>query len=144
MKSPFPGMDPFLERHWRDVHARLIIYASDRIQEQLPSGLRCRVEERVVLEPPQGQARSLYPDVRVVKKPNGAAEGVGAYGEGMTETFLEVVDVASGNKVITVVEVLSLSAFAVARDQDPSSTDGRRRCARTAAFDRQVLSQCRL
>jgi hypothetical protein len=20
MKSPFPGMDPYLERHWRDVH----------------------------------------------------------------------------------------------------------------------------
>ncbi|MGO9470092.1 MAG: DUF4058 family protein, partial [Isosphaeraceae bacterium] len=20
MKSPFPGMDPYLERHWGDVH----------------------------------------------------------------------------------------------------------------------------
>ncbi len=27
MPSPFPGMDPYLEAHWRDVHAGLIIYA---------------------------------------------------------------------------------------------------------------------
>jgi hypothetical protein len=25
MRSPFPGMDPWLELHWRDVHSRLII-----------------------------------------------------------------------------------------------------------------------
>jgi len=29
MASPFPGMDPYLEQFWRDVHARLIIYAAD-------------------------------------------------------------------------------------------------------------------
>ena len=40
IKSPFPGMNPYLEQHWRDVHARLITYASDAIQAQLPPGLR--------------------------------------------------------------------------------------------------------
>ena len=40
MASPFPGMDPYLERFWRDVHARLIIYAADQLQENLPSDLR--------------------------------------------------------------------------------------------------------
>ncbi|MEJ7593644.1 MAG: DUF4058 family protein [Planctomycetaceae bacterium] len=25
-KSPFPGMDPFLEPFWGDVHASLIVY----------------------------------------------------------------------------------------------------------------------
>jgi hypothetical protein len=30
MKSPFPGMDPYLEQHWRDVHSSLIIYARDQ------------------------------------------------------------------------------------------------------------------
>ena len=24
MPSPFPGMDPYLETRWRDVHARLL------------------------------------------------------------------------------------------------------------------------
>jgi len=26
MKSPFPGMDPYLEQHWRSVHHRLLTY----------------------------------------------------------------------------------------------------------------------
>src|SRR5262245_33641463 len=122
MKSPFPGMDPYLERHWRDVHARLIIYACDRIQEQLPSGLRCRVEERVVLELPAGAERSMYPDIRVIERangsvgPQGVAEAALAVAEPLilhlaseelTETFLEIVDVSTGQRVITVIEVLS-------------------------------------
>lgn len=36
MASPFPGMDPYLEQFWRDVHARLIIYAADQLQAKLP------------------------------------------------------------------------------------------------------------
>src|SRR5271168_1693185 len=68
MASPFPGMDPYLEAHWRDVHASLIIYARDALQGVLPSSLRARVEERVLLETPQGLGdHPLYPDVRVVE-----------------------------------------------------------------------------
>src|SRR5205085_7763517 len=68
MPSPFPGMEPYLEAHWRDVHARLVIYASDALQGILPSGLRARVEESVLLETPQGLGdHPLYPDVRVVE-----------------------------------------------------------------------------
>ena len=26
MNSPFPGMDPFLESHWRDVHTSMMTY----------------------------------------------------------------------------------------------------------------------
>src|ERR1043165_3158482 len=68
MPSPFPGMDPYLEAHWRDVHASLIIYARDALQGVLPASLRARVEERVLLETPQGIAHHpLFPDVRVVE-----------------------------------------------------------------------------
>src|SRR4051812_3763136 len=68
MPSPFPGMDPYLEAHWRDIHTRLIIYACDAIQGVLPGSLRARVEERVLLETPQGiKPHPLYPDVRVVE-----------------------------------------------------------------------------
>ena len=67
MPSPFPGMDPYLESHWRDVHASLVIYIRDAIQDSLPSSLRARVEERVILEGPEGFGNSLYPDVRVVE-----------------------------------------------------------------------------
>src|SRR2546429_7905477 len=68
MPSPFPGMDPYLEAHWRDIHARLIIYACDALQGVLPGSLRARVEERVLLETPEGLGdHPLYPDVRVVE-----------------------------------------------------------------------------
>ena len=76
MASPFPGMDPYLEEFWRDVHARLVIYASDQLQSRLPGDLRARVEERVVVEPLAGEGRSVYPDVRVVER--GRAEGAAA------------------------------------------------------------------
>ena len=48
MPSPFPGMDPYLEAHWRDVHAGLVIYARDALQGVLPGSLRARVEERML------------------------------------------------------------------------------------------------
>ena len=68
MPSPFPGMDPYLEAHWRDVHARLIIYACDALQGVLPTPLRARVEESVLLETPKGIGdHPLFPDVRVVE-----------------------------------------------------------------------------
>ena len=61
-------MDPYLESHWRDVHARLVIYAADALQGVLPDSLRARVEESVLLETPMGLGdHPLFPDVRVVE-----------------------------------------------------------------------------
>src|SRR5260370_20141336 len=73
MPSPFPGMDPYLEQFWGDVHARLIIYASDQLQGVLPRDLRARVQERVFVDAPQTVERDVYPDVRVVERGRGAA-----------------------------------------------------------------------
>ncbi len=124
MPSPFPGMDPYLEAHWRDVHASLIIYSRDALQGVLPRSLRARVEEQVLLETPQGIGdHPLYPDVRVVEyaskrgleaRPEGGvavAESllVEIETEAVTETFLEIIDRESGNKVVTVIEFLSPS-----------------------------------
>jgi Protein of unknown function (DUF4058) len=123
MKSPFPGMDPYLEQHWGDVHSRLIIYISDALQVLLPEGLVARVEERVFLEPEEGFGRSMYPDVRVVERSPAAtaAEPQGGIAlaepltihcpapEPLTEGFVEIIDVGSGNRVVTVIEVLSPS-----------------------------------
>jgi hypothetical protein len=124
MPSPFPGMDPYLEAHWRDVHARLIIYASDALQGSLPGGLRARVEESVLLETPEGIGdHPLFPDVRVVeyatKRITTAQPGTGTAvaepvlveveTEPVTETYLEIIDRESGNRVVTVIEFLSPS-----------------------------------
>lgn len=126
MPSPFPGMDPYLTLSWRDVHTRLIVYACDAIQESLPAILSARLEENVLLETPQGLSEHPYaPDVRVVEYP--AKQGqVAATPSGValadpvvidlaeavvteqvTEPRLEIIDRGSGNRVVTVLELLS-------------------------------------
>ena len=68
MPSPFPGMDPFLEAHWGDVHTRLAASISTELRRQLPAGLVARIEERVVLEIAyedeyDAERKHFYPDV---------------------------------------------------------------------------------
>ena len=62
MQGPFPGMDPYLEQHWGDVHHRLITYASDQLQTKLPDDLRARVEEREFAESEADDDRLIYPE----------------------------------------------------------------------------------
>ncbi|MBI4585253.1 MAG: DUF4058 family protein [Planctomycetes bacterium] len=68
MKSPFPGMDLYLEPYWRDVHQRLIIYACDQLQPKLPNDLRERIEERFFVEGGEEGARVVYPDAHIVER----------------------------------------------------------------------------
>jgi hypothetical protein len=117
-------LDPYLEAHWRDVHAGLVIYARDALQDVLPGSLRARVEESVLLETPLGLGdHPLYPDVRVVEyarkrlpeaRPGGnvaLAEPllVAVEPELVSEPFLQIIDRESGNRVVTVIEFLSPS-----------------------------------
>jgi hypothetical protein len=121
MKSPFPGMDPFLERHWRDVPSRFVLYSCDQIQAGLPADLFARVAERVYLENEGVPTRSMHLDVRVVE--HGREDQTAAAArdsievaephvvhldnEPVTETLIEIREVGSGNRVITVIEFLS-------------------------------------
>ncbi len=117
-------MDPYLERYWRDVHHRLITYASDHLQQKLPEDLRTRVEERVFVESEAPEYRSFYPDVHVVERgprPQGAESPVErevslseplvvhVNDEPMSQGYIEIVDAGSGNRVVTVIELLSPS-----------------------------------
>jgi hypothetical protein len=43
-KSPFPGMDPYLEAKWPEVHATLIVYARNQLNPQLPDDLQTNIE----------------------------------------------------------------------------------------------------
>ena len=65
MPSPFPGMDPYVEPHWRDIHSVLISDARRELNRSLPKGLVARVEERVAVESDDDHAHGLSPDVRV-------------------------------------------------------------------------------
>jgi hypothetical protein len=69
-RAPFPGWTRISKAHWRDIHTRLVIYPSDALQSVLPSALRARVEENVLLETPTGIAfYQPNPDVGVVEYP---------------------------------------------------------------------------
>src|SRR4051794_37416894 len=90
MNSPFPGMDPYLERHWGDVHLNLISHAEGMLNERLPRDLRARAQERIVVDLPS-EERTYYPDVRVVERePRGPAGAAVAATEVTTAEPLEV------------------------------------------------------
>ena len=123
IRSPFPGMDPWLEKHWRDIHAALITYARDALNPQLPGGLRARMEERVFVELPLGGEGEVFPDVRVVEyrrdipaaqrtsRDRGKTEPLVLEmpTEEITEAYIQIIDTDSGNKLVTTIEFLSPS-----------------------------------
>jgi hypothetical protein len=121
MKSPFPGMDPYLQQHWGDVHTSLVTYARDQLQAGLPAGLIARAQERVYLEREDEPDRSFYPDVLVVERPKRKGAAVSSRGdialaepviinlrsEPITERYIEILDARTGKRVITVIEFVS-------------------------------------
>lgn len=112
-------MDPYLERHWRDVHQALVTYARDALNQQLPQDLIARTEERVAVEAASDLVHVIYPDVRVVETATESAEervsGVSVAqpivlevdAEQATEGYVVIIDPAG--KLVTVLEFLSPS-----------------------------------
>ena len=47
--NPFPGMNPFLEGSWPDVHTTLIGFIREGMSEELPPDLSARAEEEVIV-----------------------------------------------------------------------------------------------
>jgi hypothetical protein len=122
MKSPFPGMDPYLEQFWPDVHARLILYACDQLEGQLPDNLIARVEERIVFEAEEAEPHAAYPDVKITERPDQGGEAAAAvkqamaaeptiveYTEPANETYLTILEAGPGQRLVTAIEVLSPS-----------------------------------
>jgi Protein of unknown function (DUF4058) len=120
--SPFPGMDPYLEDPdlWRGLHHRLISAADDQLQPQLiPRGYVVDIQSRIWLEEP---ARSIYPDVALLKAQAGAQAQESAAGIGTTladepvrvqsraaevrEDYLQIYE-KSTKKLITGIELIS-------------------------------------
>lgn len=114
-------MDPFLERHWRDVHQTLITYAREDLNKRLPADLQARSEERVSVEHPDDFVRVIVPDVRVVDQGpgnwSGIAEGadprvaqpvvIEVEAEDATEGYVVILDAAG--QLVTVIEFISPS-----------------------------------
>ncbi len=122
MKSPFPGMDPYLEPHWLDVHASLAVGSRDSLNEQLPEDLVASVEERVAIESQGGEDHLFGPDVRVFEPRAEGTESSGAAAdtsgivdapyrllaqvEPMIERFIRVIE-ARTERLVTVIEFVS-------------------------------------
>ncbi len=125
--NPFPGMNPWMQNVWSDLHARLIVRIADAVGGGLPDDLSARAEESVHLEgqgiePQQGGVRR--PDVSVVGRAeewkhgqSPVARWPGAEGIGipvlvtqqdvdLTPRWVEI-RTAEGGVLITVIEVTS-------------------------------------
>lgn len=68
MKSPFPGMNPYLEHpaYWSDFHSRFINAWCEAIADTLPPQYEATLGERVYVIEHEPEARKLgFPDVAV-------------------------------------------------------------------------------
>ena len=110
-------MDPYLERHWLDVHARLVTYAADQLNERLPRFLVATTEERIAIDSEEfDELLEAAPDVRVIKPGFSDQESTGvAYHAPLklvvdldprTEHFIRVIEPADEH-LIAVIEVIS-------------------------------------
>lgn len=122
MKSPFPGMDPFLEdpNGWQDFHTKFLVEMSHTISTSVSPNFFVRVEERVYLTEPDFTKRQFYkPDVTVIKSPRSTRETTTAYGivtppvtveplfdPEIKDRYLEILD-AENREVVTTIELLS-------------------------------------
>lgn len=124
MPSPFPGMDPYLERpvSWSAVHVGLIVTMQDLLAPALrPRRYTVRAEERVYLSEEDDPGRETrVPDLRVIRRPGRRTAVQSGGGLAITEPepflineteevhdhFIEIRSVEE-QSVVTVIEVLS-------------------------------------
>ena len=127
MKSPFPGMNPFLEQQeWEDFHSRMITALSEAVSPDLGPEYLVRVERRIYVEHVGDQPDTLLrADVAIVAHDHGPTFGLSGSamfdeGHAATATVCELLDIAGEHQetrltirdresmeVVTVIELLS-------------------------------------
>ncbi len=125
--NPLPGMNPWLEAYWGDIHTKLTTYACDYMQRQLPSDLQARVEEYLSVYEAEGDtesSRRIVPDVQIVEQPDLSASATAVVTEAFpssesviirrrtppqTLRYIKIVDVKSNRRVVTVIEFISMA-----------------------------------
>jgi hypothetical protein len=126
MPSPFPGMDPYLERRnvWSDVHSALIVATRDALAPQVAPVYYVAIEERMYIVASDSTEFIGRPDVAIIAapieaRPAGQAETTAAVVsvaqtvvlpqfEEVHERYLEIRD-AQTHVVVTAIEILSPS-----------------------------------
>lgn len=134
MKSPFPGMDPYIEARglWEDFHSHLIEKIYDTLADAVPANYVVRTTERSyisLVEAEGKETRSFQPDVSVatpgsagpapargeniaVAEPETDTEGVpmiASVTEEFRESFVEIYYKEDDFQLVTCIEVLSPS-----------------------------------
>jgi hypothetical protein len=120
MSMIFPGMDPYLEdpRIWPGVHSRIVVYLADQLQPLIRPRYIAAVEERVFVQGPQ--QREIIPDAWLKRhRPEEKLAASTAVLDVDTpvvmqvpeleihESYVEILDRESEQRVVTVVELLS-------------------------------------
>lgn len=124
MPTPFPGMDPYLERRglWEEIHTRLLVAIADALAAQVAPRYRVGVEQRTYLAvlPFENNDFVGKPDVLITSPPRATSTGVAVSNslnvmprlvtlpmpDKVVERYLEIRDVATED-VVTVIELLS-------------------------------------
>ena len=131
--SPFPGMDPYLEARWNDVHLGLCSCLRAALQPLLPPGLRAAGEQDVQVqgedddadgtddEQASADGQRWSPDVAVIESGRPTVRAAGGVAAATAAPLLvravpaprrvrrwvQIVDAGNGNRVVTAIEVLS-------------------------------------
>lgn len=124
MPTPFPGMDPYLERRgrWHAVHTRLLVAMADALGPQVWPHYRVDIELRTYIALVTSESLVGIPDVLVMSSPHemgrpmAPAPAIGIapqvvevpMPEEMHERYLVVYEVTTQD-VVTVMEMLSLA-----------------------------------
>ena len=121
-ENPFPGMNPFMERRWSNMHLMMLSYMNEALAAELPDDLYIGAEESISVESdsqtPPGQ---IIPDVAVKEswkegipptwQPESDEGGIAVakpeivYSEPETERWLEIRDL--DENLVTAIELLS-------------------------------------
>src|SRR5689334_3783600 len=117
-RSPFPGMDPYLEKYWHGVHHRLCTYACDALQPQVQPALFAEIEERLVVEVVARRDRPVYPDVSITAQEPWRVREEGSVAQELeplivyddeeaTEGFILISESGADGRLVTAIEFLS-------------------------------------
>lgn len=127
MPSPFPGMDPWLENpgHFPDFHSRFLSSLSAAMNAVLPPPFFAALSTRIYAEESD---RNVEPDIDVLVPANGSASSGGtatltrlerdllvvseeqpSADDDITERFIEIRTTEGSNRLVTAIELLSLS-----------------------------------
>jgi Protein of unknown function (DUF4058) len=131
MKSPFPGMDPFIEGCglWEDFHTHLVEKIGEALADLVPENYLVRTGQRayvVLLDDERQKSHSFKPDVSVITDRSSAAGADAATAvaepelgsslsmralveEEFRERFVEIHEADGERRLVTAIEVLSPS-----------------------------------